>query len=240
MELTGGLRWAYFFSYSIRVEETIDMENREILIISDRIRDPVKNLFREEKLFHQFEAGKLPEVARFWTNSECLIRGKVRNRRYGWYNEKLAKKIGVRVLERSTGGGVVYQDEGNLNWAFYLRTGGLFLSPTTLFGQASKYVVDALEDLGVEANFSPPNRIDVGGCKVSGMAAKSTKHSALVHGTLLLRSDLDQLNRLCIPPPGCPPVENLSHWATNIHPSIVVDSVVKALRKSGYRINRRN
>lgn len=213
---------------------------REIMLRFDKTRDPVKNLSREDRLFQLVDAEKLPELVRFWVNSECLVRGRARNRRYGWYHEKLAKKLGVRVLVRTTGGGVVYHDEGNLNWAFYFRTGGAFLSPTSLFGRASEHIVNALGNLSIDATFSAPNRIDVGGRKVSGMAARSTKHTALVHGTLLLRSDLDKLNRLCIPPPGCPPVENLSYWVQDIRPAAVVDSVVKVLGSSGYRIIRHN
>jgi lipoate-protein ligase A len=220
------------------VEEKIGVDTREILIISERTRDPIKNLFREEQLFRNFESRGSPGILRFWINSECLVRGKVRNRKYGWYHEELAKKLGVRVVERSTGGGVVYHDKGNLNWAFYLRTGGSFLSPTTLFGQASKYVVDALEKLGIGAIFSPPNRIDVGGCKVSGMAARSTKKTALVHGTLLLHSDLSKLNRLCIPPPGTPPVANLTEWKKDLTPTKVIEALADVLGDSGIPVRR--
>jgi len=196
-------------------------------------RDPVRNLESEENLLRRVELGELPNLVRFWVDSECLVRGKARSAQYGWYQEALAKEMGVRVIERGTGGGVVYHDEGNLNWSFFVRNSGPLLSPTKMFERASRHIMRALAGLGVNAEFSPPNRIDVQGRKVSGMAARSTPRAYLVHGTLLLRSDLEKLNRLCIPPPGCPPVANLAEWVPELRQSQVVDEVVRTLRESG-------
>jgi lipoate-protein ligase A len=214
------------------------LKTRSISTIIEKSHNPIKNLAREELLFRQVDGRSLPEVVRFWVNSECLVKGKARNPRYGWYHEKLAEELGVPVLERSTGGGVVYHDEGNLNWSFYFGTEGAFLSPTTLFRRGSNYLIKALWNLGVEAVFSPPNRIDVRGRKVSGMAARSTKKTALVHGTLLLSSDLDKLNRLCIPPLGSPPVANLTEWKRDIGALEVMEEVLAVLRESGFSVKK--
>jgi lipoate-protein ligase A len=205
-----------------------------MIVYFDRTLDPAANLKRETELFEATEAGG-PEAVRFWVNSTCLIRGEARSSRYGWYNEELAKEMGVPVLVRSTGGGVVYHDEGNLNWSFFLKVDG-FVSPSTAFDRGSRHVIAALQKLGVRAVFAPPNRIDVSGRKVSGMAARSTRHTLLVHGTLLLNSDLVKLNRLCIPPPGCPPVANLSEWAKSIDAEAVVRAVSEVLSESGFQI----
>ena len=204
-------------------------------IIFDGGRDPTNNLALEEDLFGKFEDGGT-EIVRFWVDSECLVRGRARNPKYGWYDEDLARRWQIRVLERSTGGGVVYHDEGNLNWSFFLRNTGRLLSPTQMFEGASKCVIGALGELGVKADFAPPNRIDVGGFKVSGMAARSTPTARLVHGTLLVDSDLEKLNRLCLPPDGCPPVANIRRWAGSVGVVDVVRAFVKTFRAEGARI----
>jgi lipoate---protein ligase len=214
----------------------IALAGRELLVYFDRSEDPVENLRREDELFQQVERGALPELVRFWVNSECLVRGKVKAARYGWYNEELAERMGVRVVERSTGGGVVYHDKGNLNWSFIARTNGAFLAPTATFDRTSKYMLRALESLGVRATFSAPNRIDVSGLKVSGMAARSTHRALLVHGTLLLNSNLEKLNMLCIPPAGCPAVANVNQWANGIDAPRVAAAFVSALKDSGFRV----
>ncbi|MDG6911456.1 MAG: hypothetical protein JRN18_03835, partial [Nitrososphaerota archaeon] len=96
-----------------------------------------------------------------------------------------------------------------------------------------RYLVEGLLRLGVRAEFSPPNRIDVEGRKVSGLAARSTPRAVLVHGTLLLDSDLERLNRLCIPPKGCPPVANLSQWIDGINAPAVVAAFGEAMKAAG-------
>jgi lipoate---protein ligase len=209
---------------------------RELLVHFDKTRDPARNLFRETELFAQVDTGVLPEVARFWVNSECLIRGEARSAKYGWYREDVATKMKIPILTRSTGGGVVFHDEGNLNWSFFLRNSGSFLSPTAAFDAGSRYVVEALKRQGIHARFSPPNRIDVSGRKVSGMAARFTVRAILVHGTLLIDSDLEKLNALCVPPAGCPPVSNLTEWAKHIDAATVVDSVAAVLQDSGFHV----
>ncbi len=215
------------------------LAGREVIVYFDQNRDPVKNLIREEELFQRVESGGLPELVRLWVNSECLVRGRARSSKYGWYDERLATELGVLVVERSTGGGVVYQDGGNLNWSFFLRTPGTFLSPTRAFGQASGYMIRALERRGVRARFSPPNRIDVDGRKISGMAARSTVHTVLVHGTLLLSSDLEKLNRLCIPPADCPAVSNVSEWVEGLDAEGVLGELVGVLEDSGFQVTAR-
>ncbi len=211
------------------------MSGRELLLYFDPSTDPVRNLAREEELFELVDGGALPELVRFWVNTECLVRGKARSAKYGWYNEEMAKKMGIPVIMRETGGGVVYHDEGNLNWSLFLRTSGVFLSPTKAFDQGSKYMVRALQKLGVPARFSPPNRIDASDRKVSGMAAKYSVHTLLVHGTLLLNSDLEKLNQLCIPPDGCPPVSNLNSWV-KVTPKVVANELKAVLEESDFRV----
>jgi lipoate-protein ligase A len=214
------------------------MTGREMLLFLDQTRDPTVNLRRETELFERVDDGGFPECVRFWTNSECLVRGKAKTAKYGWYNEETARKLQVPVVERSTGGGVVYHDEGNLNWSFFLKTSGTFLSPTASFERASAHIIAALRSLGVSASFAPPNRLDVSGRKVSGMAARSTRRTLLVHGTLLLNSNLDRLNQLCIPPPGCPPVANLSEWQKGIEAAKVAKAVVTQLTDSGFQVRQ--
>lgn len=213
---------------------------KEVSVTFDRTLDPEANIGREEELFRKVEAGELPELVRFWIDSRCLVRGKGKSPKHGWYHEDVAKKMGVQVVERITGGGVVYHDEGNLNWGFFLRSSGRLLSPAQMFEDASRHIIRTLEGLGVPAGFARPNRIDVKGYKVSGMAARSTPKAQLVHGTLLIDSDLELLNKLCIPPDGCPPVANISRWAGHVGAADVVRAFVKVLKGSGMKVRFTN
>jgi len=209
------------------------LQNREVLIYSDKTRDPAINLTRESEIFERVDRGELPEMVRFWINSPCLVRGPAKTLKHGWYDEKLAAEMNIPVITRSSGGGVVYHDEGNLNWSFFLRMPGSLLSPRAAYELGSKHIIRALESLGVGAVFAPPNRIDVSGYKVSGMAARFTPRALLVHGTLLLSTDLERLNALCIRPPDCPPVANLSNWVKGINAGALEEAVTAELSESG-------
>jgi len=206
------------------------MASKELTVIFDRVTEPKQNLAREEAVFGMVERREMPEILRLWRNNECLIRGRARNPRYGWYDEALAAEMRVPVYERSTGGGVVYEDLGNMNWSFFLRASGSFVSPTALFDRASAPVIRSLKHLGFDASFARPNRIEVSGRKVSGMAARSTRRAHLVHGTLLVDSDLGRLNSLCVPPPSCPPVSNLTEWSEMVEMEGVEKELVQTLR----------
>lgn len=209
---------------------------REIMVSFAAEDDPAANLAREEELFRAVQEQGAAELVRLWVSRPCLVKGRARSSKYGWYREDVARALAVPVLERATGGGVVYHDGGNLNWSFFLRNSGRLLSPTQMFEDASRHVIRALESLGVPGEFAPPNRIDVQGFKVSGMAARSTPKARLVHGTLLIDSDLEKLNRVCIPPQGCPPVANISRWTGPVETVDVARALVRSLRASGYDV----
>jgi len=206
----------------------------ELRVIVSESTDPAANLSLEAGLFERVERGESSDSLLFYVNSTCLVRGRTRSPSYGWYNEELAQRLGIRVYSRITGGGVVYHDLGNLNWSFILRVKEGFLSPRKVFEEGSKYIVKSLNTLGLEAHYSPPNRIDIANSKISGMAAYSSVKTLLVHGTLLINTDLKLLNRLCIPPPGCPKVTNIREYAP-IQIEDAINCIINTLLKAGFK-----
>ncbi|MEM0322179.1 MAG: hypothetical protein QW613_07300 [Thermoprotei archaeon] len=216
------------------VEALLGGYTKELGVLISQTTDPAQNLSLEATLFQAVEQGIFEDTLVFYVNSSCLVRGRTKSPSYGWYNEELATRLGIRVYTRITGGGVVYHDEGNLNWSFILRPKEVFLSPKKVFHEGSKHIVAALNALDLKAHYSPPNRIDLAGFKVSGMAAYSSIKALLVHGTLLVNTDLNLLNRLCIPPPGCPSVTNLSEHA-QVRFGDIVQATVSSLIQAGFK-----
>lgn len=202
-----------------------DREALELLVTPGT--DPLVNLALEDALLAEVEAGSRGDTLRLWVNEACLVRGPHRTSRSGWHRPERAAEVGVRILERSTGGGTVYHDPGNLNWSFYLRRSAGYFGAAGLFRTCAGAVIEVLRSLGIEAAFAAPNRIDVGDRKVSGLSARACLDAVLVHGTLLVSSDLDRLNALCIYPPGCPPAQNLCAF----RPSLSVADVVRAFER---------
>jgi lipoate-protein ligase A len=54
-------------------------------------------------------------------------------------------------------------------------------------------VIEALEILGVQAEFKPVNDVLVGGRKISGSAQVRRRQVVLQHGTLLVRTDYERM-----------------------------------------------
>ena len=154
---------------------------RRVFYLETGSQDPCYNLaFEEYVLLHRTDGDYLM----LWQNDNTVVVGQ---------NQNTAEEIdpdfvaahGIRVVRRTTGGGAVYHDLGNLNYSF-LTDADDALS-TRRFTEP---VTAALRGLGLDAEASGRNDILVSGCKVSGTARRLTAKRILHHGTLLFDSDL--------------------------------------------------
>lgn len=99
-----------------------------------------------------------------------------------------ARERGLRVFRRTSGGGAVYHDEGNLNWCWVVP--GDLQDRERLLG----HVLDVLRKLGIAAEEGPRSGIYVGRQKIAGTASAAGKGVLLFHGTLLVSTDLAELH----------------------------------------------
>lgn len=102
------------------------------------------------------------------------------------------RKAGIPILKRLSGGGTVYHDEGNINYAFIVDKSDI----PALDRDFATPVIQALEKLGVPAVAGPRRELLCQGLKISGTAAHITRNRQLFHGTLLHRTDLKRLERI--------------------------------------------
>ncbi len=89
-------------------------------------------------------------------------------------------------MRRTTGGGAVYHDLGNLNYSFTTTQNHL---ERMAFAQFTKPMINALEAPGVHAEATGRNDIVINGHKVAGTAQRVEGNRILHHGTLLFRTD---------------------------------------------------
>ena len=106
-------------------------------------------------------------------------------------NRSFVEKHAINVVRRSTGGGTVYHDLGNLNYSFITDSGEASQLSILHFTQP---IVLALRRLGLDAEASGRNDILVEGKKVSGTAQRLMGGRILHHGTLLFDSNLEMVS----------------------------------------------
>lgn len=156
--------------------------DRQVTYLETGSQDPFYNLaFEEHVLAHRREG----EYLLLWQNDNAIVIGQNQNAE-AEINRAFVEKHGIRVVRRTTGGGAVYHDLGNLNYSFITDIGDAERLTMERFTQP---IVNALRALGLEAEASGRNDILVEGRKVSGTAQRLLNGRILHHGTLLFDAD---------------------------------------------------
>lgn len=148
--------------------------------------EPVENLAAEEALL-EGELGAR-SVLFLYVNAPCVVVGRNQN---PWAEASPDGK--APVLRRVSGGGAVYHDRGNLNWALIV--------PRSLHEREAEIalVADALAALGLPTVSGPRGGLFYAGsgrwagAKISGTARRISAKRVLHHGTLLVNADLATL-----------------------------------------------
>lgn len=110
-------------------------------------------------------------------------------------NETYCAAHDIAVVQRKSGGGCVYADEGNLMISF--------ITPDTHSEQVFKlfitHVAEALQAKGLPAVTTEHNDILVGNRKISGWACYTTPTGTIVHGTMLYNVNFEALQQAITP-----------------------------------------
>ena len=149
-------------------------------------RDPAYNLAFEETVLRQRTQG---DYLLLWQNDNTIVIGQNQNAE-AEINRAFVETHGIHVVRRTTGGGAVYHDLGNLNYSFITDSGD---AERLTMERFTRPVVEALRGLGLQAEASGRNDILVEGRKVSGTAQRLLEKRILHHGTLLFDANPDMV-----------------------------------------------
>lgn len=158
-----------------------------LFIDNGNCHDPSWNLALEEYALRHL-AGE-HDFLLFYINEPSIIIGKNQNTAEE-VNAEYVERAGIHVVRRLSGGGAVYHDLGNLNFSFITKDDGKSFHN---FRKFTEPVVEALRKLGVDAELSGRNDLQVGERKISGNAQFASKGVMFSHGTLLFDSEIDAI-----------------------------------------------
>jgi len=146
--------------------------------------NPWYNLALEEYLLDNLEENEI--ILYLWQNDNTVVIGRNQN---AWQECRVGdlEENGGKLARRLSGGGAVFHDKGNLNYTLLMPRKKYNLKENL------KVILKALQDLGVEAEFSGRNDLICGGKKISGNAYYLSSKAAYIHGTVLVNSDLEKL-----------------------------------------------
>jgi lipoate-protein ligase A len=151
--------------------------------------DAYFNLAAEEYVFSTLD--KEQEYIMLWQNANAVVIGKHQNT-LEEISLPYVEEHNIQVVRRLTGGGAVYHDLGNLNYTFILNVQQSEIN----FRAFSQPMADALNQLGLNVEFSGRNDLILDGKKISGVAQYIKNGRVLHHGTLLFNSNLNVLSNV--------------------------------------------
>ncbi|WP_297459388.1 biotin/lipoate A/B protein ligase family protein [Thermococcus sp.] len=143
--------------------------------------------------------GKVPDTVRLYAFSPSSVTiGRFQSVVHD-VNLDEARRLRIPVVRRITGGGSVFHDEfGEITYS--VIAGESFHPMLKNVGSSYRYLagplVDALRELGLDADFSGLNDITVKGKKISGSAQTRRKGVILQHGTFMYATRVEVLGKV--------------------------------------------
>jgi lipoate-protein ligase A len=134
------------------------------------------------------------DIFMLWRAARSVLIGKNQNT-YREIDYDYVKEHNIEVVRRLSGGGTVFCDLGNTNFAFIITDNQSFSD----FRKFTTPILEVLTSLGVNAEFSGRNDLTIEGKKFSGNAQYKYKDRLLHHGTLLFSSDIGDLGKAINP-----------------------------------------
>ena len=193
--------------------------------------DPWHNLAVEALLFETLPPDGM--VFYLWQNRNTVVIGRHQN---AWKEcrVKLLEDEGGRLARRSTGGGAVFHDLGNLNFTFVV--------PRQHYDVRRQLdtIRRGVAEFGIETAFTGRNDLVVSatGAKFSGNAFKFSDAVGMHHGTVLVQVDMDRLGRYLAPgkdklkAKGIESVRSRVCNLTEFNPDITVPALADALERA--------
>ncbi|WP_099189484.1 lipoate--protein ligase [Tepidibacter mesophilus] len=155
-------------------------------IVCSKSYNPWHNLAIEEYLLKIVKDNEM--ILYLWQNDNTIVIGRNQN---PWKECKCKdfEEDGGKIARRLSGGGTVFHDMGNLNFTFIMDKKLYDLE------KQLSVILKAVNNLGINAEFSGRNDILVGERKFSGNAFYEKANSSYHHGSILVDANMEKLSK---------------------------------------------
>ncbi len=195
-------------------------------VIITKTLDPWWNLAVEEFLLGGVEENQC--ILYLWQNQNTVVIGRNQN---PWREcrKELLESEGGKLARRLSGGGAVFHDTGNLNFTFLMKKEDYDLE------RQVRVILNAVRNVGIQAEMSGRNDLTADGRKFSGNAFCFKKSGAYHHGTILVNADMGKLSRYLqvskekIASKGVASVESRVVNLIELQPELTIEKMVDAL-----------
>ncbi len=156
------------------------------------VLNPYENLAVEQWLLDSVADNEV--IMYLWRNERTVVVGRNQNI-WNECNVMRLREEGGYPVRRYSGGGAVYHDSGNLNFTF------LAVKENYSVERQLNVIIGAVRRLGLAAEKTGRNDICIDGRKFSGNAFHSASGRSCHHGTILIRTNVAEMNRYLNVPP---------------------------------------
>lgn len=154
------------------------------IINEGKYSEPVHHAI-DEVLTRRMDEGELNPTLRFWYRDKTSIPMGRFQAYHDEVEDEYIEENSIEVVRRNTGGGAMFSEPGNvITYSIYIPRDQVKDSVEESYQELDSFAVEALRDIGMEADYVPLNDIEHEDGKIGG-AAQLRKGDAVLHHTMM-------------------------------------------------------
>lgn len=201
-------------------------------LVDSGLVDPPASAATDEAILERHSRGGSPDTIHFYVRRSPTVSVGYFQKVRESVDLDACRRLGVSVIRRGSGGSSIYTDRGQLIYALVLGEDALPETPDESFALVCGGIARALCTFGVEARHRPVNDVEVAGRKVSGSAQLRRRGSVLVHGTVIVDTDLSVMDAVLRPRGGQRPSERVANMSSLLGAPVPMGEVKSRLTSS--------
>jgi lipoate-protein ligase A len=167
-------------------------------LIDSGLCHPLYTVALEEAILESCAKGLMPPTLHLYVRDRPTVSLGYFEKVEAAVDPEALLREGVFLVRRMSGGSTIFTDQGQLIFSLTVDQGAL-PKPEEAYALTCAVLVETLKTLGVMAEHKSPNDVVVEGKKISGSAQTRKRGMLMVHGTVLVDTDLDRMVRVLRP-----------------------------------------